>query len=257
MIVPVSAPASHAPRQRSRPESTAVALKVATHDRTYVEHRLQGTVWERLGAVHWLYGRGLGFALALGRLGVSANALTYASLVLAALAGLLSAFSLFGWAALAVLLSGTCDVLDGAVARVTHTSSRYGALLDSTIDRFSDGLPLLGLIAAFSAEPWLPVLPGGALLASLVVPYVRARAEGLGGSLPPLFMRRGERVALLIVSLALGELRFGSMRAPLLLMGLAGMTLLSLAGALSALRTARQRLSSDSSPFTPGAVATR
>jgi len=223
----------------SAQEMPAVAVSRSTL--AYVEQRLQGTIWQgALGA--WLYTRAIAFGSGLARLGVSANTLTYLSLALAALAGLLAALSAFGWAALAVASSGVCDVLDGVVARATHTSTRYGALLDSTIDRLADGLPLVGLVAAFSEQRWLAAIPSFALLTSLLVPYVRARAEGLGATLPPLFMRRAERVVALGVCLALAGLDSGALGARLLLVGVALIALLSLAAALAALQSARVSL---------------
>jgi len=211
--------------------------------------RLRGTVWERSEVAHSFYGMLMTLGRALGRVGVTPNFLTYSSLLLAACAGVAAGFSHFAWAALFVLLSGICDALDGVVARSTGQVTRYGALLDSTVDRLADGFPLLGLIVAFASQPWLSVLPALALLGGFAVPYVRARAEALGVSLPPLFMRRAERVILLLFSLLLGELPFGVVvHAPLLLVGVTLMGLLSFIGAFWALREARRALESTAQP---------
>jgi CDP-diacylglycerol---glycerol-3-phosphate 3-phosphatidyltransferase len=207
--------------------------------RRYAEARLRGTIWERQPAALWVYSQALAFAGFLSWVGVSANALTYASLALAAVAGALCAFSLFGYAAVALLLSGACDALDGAVARASGSTSRYGALLDSAADRLADGFPLLGLVVALSGDRWLPALPAAALLGSVAIPYIRARVEALGGSMPPLFMRRAERVVLLVLSLVLGA------SAPsLLLIGIAALALLSFVGTTVALRAGRAALAS-------------
>jgi CDP-diacylglycerol--glycerol-3-phosphate 3-phosphatidyltransferase len=207
--------------------------------------RLRGTVWEHSGIAHFCYRALLSLGRGLGRAGVTPNFLTYSSLLLAAGAGLCAAFSEFAWAALFLLLSGICDALDGVVARSTGNVTPYGALLDSTVDRLADGLPLLGLIVAFAKQPWLAALPAMALLGGFAVPYVRARAEALGVRLPPLFMRRAERILLLLLSLVLGELPFGLIvQAPLLLAGVTLMGVLSFVGAFWALREARRALES-------------
>jgi CDP-diacylglycerol---glycerol-3-phosphate 3-phosphatidyltransferase len=224
-------------------------------DRSYVDARLRGTVWERQPVARWVYAQGLAFAASLSRAGVTANALTYTSLALAAVAALLCALSLFGYATVAILLSGGCDALDGAVARASGMTSRYGALLDSAVDRLSDALPLLGLVVGLADRPWLSVLPAVALLGSIAIPYIRARVEALGGTLPPLFMRRPERVVLLVLSLALGEIGFASIEAPLLLVGLAALALLSAVGTLAALGAARVALAGIKSPGASASIA--
>jgi CDP-diacylglycerol--glycerol-3-phosphate 3-phosphatidyltransferase len=205
--------------------------------------RLRGTVWEHVRSAHVFYRGCLLVGSTLGRAGITANALTYASLGLALLAGVAAAMGQFGWAAALVVLSGAFDLLDGVVARATNTASTWGALLDSTVDRLSDAVPLLG-VAVFYADHGAAVLaPAVAIVAGFTVSYVRARAEGLGVTLPPLFMRRAERVVLVTASLLLGLWPMpGPVRAPLLLLGVSVMALLSSAGVVSALRSARQEL---------------
>jgi CDP-diacylglycerol--glycerol-3-phosphate 3-phosphatidyltransferase len=176
-------------------------------------------------------------------LGVSANAITYASIAFAALSCIAAVLGAFALASLALVVSGICDALDGVVARSTGTVSRYGALLDSTVDRVTDALPLLGVILFFGHEPALALIPGLALVGSFVIPYARARAEALGIALPGLFMRRPERVVLLVVFLALGELSLATaISAPLLLLGLLVLGVLNLWGAVTVLRAARTAL---------------
>lgn len=220
-------------------EATDTGSSAATSE--YVERRLRGTVW-RGRPVAWLYEQTIALGATLGKLGVSADAMTYLSLALATLAGVLAAVSEFGWTALAVVLSGICDILDGTIARAMRTSSRYGALLDSAVDRLADGLPLLGLVVAFSGKRLLPAIPCFAAFTSFLVPYVRARAEGLGVTLPPLFMRRAERMVMLIACLGVAELSPGAMQSPLLLSGVGAMGLLSLWATLAAVRAARSAL---------------
>ena len=190
-----------------------------------------------------LYRGFYGFGVWLGRVVVSANALTYTSLAFAAAACVGAGAGAFALAALAVVAGGVCDALDGIVARSTGTVSRYGALLDSTVDRVTDALPLLGVLVFYADAPTLAVVPGLALLGAVVIPYVRARTEALGASLPSLFMRRPERLVLLIVCLLLGELESAAQIAvPLLLLGTLILAVLNTFGGVLVLRAARVAL---------------
>jgi phosphatidylglycerophosphate synthase len=205
--------------------------------------RLAGTVWQRIELAVLAYRGFLAIGRGLARIGVSANALTYASLVFA-LAGCVGAASgYFIPAALAIVLGGACDALDGVVARSTNTTSRYGALLDSTIDRVSDTLPLLGIVVFHAHFPVLALLPGLALIGAVVIPYARARTEALGAKLPSLFMRRPERVILLVACLLFGGWHAAPGSAALLLLGGTGLlAILNLAGGVVVLRAARRAL---------------
>lgn len=85
-----------------------------------------------------------------------------------------------------LLLSGVVDTLDGAVARRTGATSKFGAFYDSTLDRIGDGATFIGIGLYFMTAPDIVyrnvavVVCMVAILASLVVSYTRARAEGLG-----------------------------------------------------------------------------
>lgn len=218
-------------------------LSVFEEARRITDSRLGTTVWKRLFIAHYIYRGSVLLGLSLARLGVTPNALTYTSLALAAGAGLAIAFGHFQFAALVIISSGICDILDGVVARASGRISRYGALLDSSVDRLSDGLPLLGMIVVYSGQSWLGVIPAAAMLAGLAVSYVRARAESLGASLPPLFMRRSERLVLLVLSLLLAPISLSvKIPSPILLLGVSVMGLLAIVGTVFALRAARTEL---------------
>lgn len=205
--------------------------------------RLVGTVWEKSDLAVFVYRASVGLGRGLARLGVSANTITYVSLAFAAVSCVAAALGAFAWASAAVIASGLCDALDGVVARSTGTVSRFGALLDSTIDRVTDALPLLGLVLYFGSSPLLALIPAFAMLGSFVIPYTRARAEGLGISLPSLFMRRPERIVLLVLCLLLGKLPIAAPVAALvLLLGLAVLAVLNTWGAVLVLRAARTAL---------------
>ena len=185
----------------------------------------------------------------LAKVGITANALTYSSLALATVAGVAAGMGHLYTAACLVIVSGICDLLDGVVARATGGSTRFGALLDSTVDRLADGLPLLGLVVLYAQHGALAAIPALAMIGGFVVSYVRARAEGLGVTLPPLFMRRAERVILVSLSLLLGGVYADQAPfiAPLTLLGVAVMGTLNFVGATWAVRAAKRALDGDPS----------
>lgn len=111
-----------------------------------------------------------------------------------------------------VLLASIFDMFDGAVARVQHKSSVFGAFLDSTLDRYAEGALLLGVILhamrvehAGTTLTWTVALAYVAAILSLVVSYTRARAEGLGLECKVGLMERPERVVLLGAGLLIGN----------------------------------------------------
>jgi CDP-diacylglycerol--glycerol-3-phosphate 3-phosphatidyltransferase len=107
-----------------------------------------------------------------------------------------------------VLFSGLFDILDGALARLTNQATRFGALLDSTFDRISDAVLLLGLLALYirSGGTIEIVLVFLALIVSLLTSYVRARAEGLGINCPIGLFTRTERIIILALGLLFSPL---------------------------------------------------
>lgn len=214
------------------------------HDPAIAERRLAGTPWGRVPLAVGAYRACVAAGSTLAQSGISANALTYGSLALAAGAALAAALGAFAVAAILILASGALDLFDGVVARASGTSSRWGALLDSTVDRASDGLPLVGLVVFYASQGPLAAIPSLAMLSSFMVSYVRARAEALGTRLPPLFMRRPERVLLLTLALFAGLLPCDKtdVPAPLTLFGLSVLLAASSVGTLSALRAARIEL---------------
>lgn len=211
-----------------------------------VSRKLRGSVWERSDWARGIYAATLELGRWLAEHGVTPNTLTYAALSLALGSGIAAASGAYLLAAACLLLSGAFDLLDGIVARAGNLSTRFGALLDSTVDRLADALPLVGLVIACSASRFAGFVLVTAIITGFVVSYVRARAEGLGVSLPPLFMRRAERLVLILVALLLGAVsdhRFPSEVAMLSVIGV--MALLSLAAAAWALRAAYVALSVD------------
>ncbi|MBU2531818.1 MAG: CDP-alcohol phosphatidyltransferase family protein [Alphaproteobacteria bacterium] len=177
----------------------------------------------------------------LQRINLSANALTALSLVVACAAGIATAQGHYMVAAAMLVFSGLCDILDGALARQTGTASRFGALLDSTIDRLSDAAIPAGYIVVYASYELAVLVPVLAALASYTVSYVRARAEGLDYALPRLWLRREDRMALLTLALLLSgiSIRGIVLPAPLAFLLLALLGIAGFGAAVHALLIAR------------------
>jgi CDP-diacylglycerol--glycerol-3-phosphate 3-phosphatidyltransferase len=148
------------------------------------------------------------------------NTLTWCALAISLIAAATIATNHLLIGGFLVLLSGLFDILDGALARLTNQATRFGALLDSTFDRISDAVLLLGLLALYvrSGGTIEIVLIFLALIVSLLTSYVRARAEGLGINCPIGLFTRTERVIILALGLLLSPLYKFSILIALLLL---------------------------------------
>jgi CDP-diacylglycerol--glycerol-3-phosphate 3-phosphatidyltransferase len=121
----------------------------------------------------------------------------------------LVAFGQLRWAGIVLIFAGTCDIVDGALARTTRASYPYGAFLDSTLDRYSEGAVYLGLAAYFVTvdgplQRWLVLATLAALAGSFLVSYVRARAQSLGFTCKSGLFQRPERVVVTVIGLIIG-----------------------------------------------------
>ena len=139
----------------------------------------------------------------LARTGIDPNALTVAGLLLS---GVTAVCIGFGWTlagGLLVLVTGGFDMLDGAVARVSGNGSRFGAFLDSTLDRWAEGLIFTGLVWYFVAQDARieVVLAVTTMVGSMLISYTRARAEGLGVTCDVGVFQRPERLLVLGIAL--------------------------------------------------------
>jgi CDP-diacylglycerol--glycerol-3-phosphate 3-phosphatidyltransferase len=119
---------------------------------------------------------------------------------------------------LLVLFAGIFDMFDGAMARATNTASTFGAFFDSTLDRYAESIILLGLLFYTLQRPdlhdsfwpfaneqlWMITGIFVAVVSSLMVSYVKARAEGLGLECRMGMLARPERVVLLALGLLSG-----------------------------------------------------
>jgi CDP-diacylglycerol--glycerol-3-phosphate 3-phosphatidyltransferase len=142
-------------------------------------------------------------ALALGRLGLTPNMLTFIGLALILLTAIVLAFGYTRWGGLLFLLSGLFDALDGTLARLTNRKTRFGAFLDSTSDRYADAAILFGVMVPFMQRGQLieVILAFVALVGSLLVSYTRARAEGLGLECKVGLLTRLERFIIISIGL--------------------------------------------------------
>lgn len=142
--------------------------------------------------------------------GVRPNTMTALGLGLAALAGLAYGAGNMFWGGALLAFSGICDALDGLVARRTGWEYKLGAFLDSSVDRVGEALVGLGLLVYFlSARADGAISATGFatavfalvvfLLSSLLVSYVKARAEALGAECRIGLMQRPERLIGLVV----------------------------------------------------------
>ena len=105
-------------------------------------------------------------------------------------------FSWIGWGGAILLFSGLFDMMDGRLARLGNMSTTFGAFWDSTLDRYSELFSLFGitLYLMTASGIWAGVITFLALVGSIMVSYVRARAEGLGIVCKVGLMQRPERV---------------------------------------------------------------
>jgi len=143
----------------------------------------------------------------LARTPITPNTITWLGFLLSCGAAFLIAknFLLFG--GIAVLIAGVMDAFDGALARQTGRESPFGAVLDSTIDRLSEGVVLLGIIYMLAGElpEWGLILAGAALILSFTVSYVRARGEGMGIECSEGWFTRVERVIVIAIGLIVNQ----------------------------------------------------
>ncbi len=119
---------------------------------------------------------------------------------------------------LLVLFAGIFDMFDGAMARVCNTATTFGAFFDSTLDRYSESIILLGVLVYALQRPdlhdlfwpfaheqfWMITVIYIAVVGSLMVSYTKARAEGLGLECKTGLLARPERVVILALGLLSG-----------------------------------------------------
>ncbi len=120
--------------------------------------------------------------LALARVGLSPNALTVIGFLIACAAAIAAGAQAWLLAGLLVIFGGIFDMFDGMVARATGKVSKAGAFLDSTFDRWGEGVVYVGIVAGclFTGYDLGAILASGAMTSAFMVSYTRARSESLG-----------------------------------------------------------------------------
>ena len=141
------------------------------------------------------------------KLHLSPNVLTLSGIVFATASAALLGLGHLAVGGAVMLGASAFDTLDGAVARATGRVSAFGALLDSTVDRVSESIVLLGLLVFYAdrGSEWESALVLATAASSYMVSYVRARAEGLGVDCEVGIMQRPQRVVLLGAGLIAGR----------------------------------------------------
>ena len=146
----------------------------------------------------------------MARTPVAPNAISWFGLLVAiGAAALVITEHLFA-AGFVVLGAGFFDILDGALARSTNRTTRFGAILDSTLDRLAEAVLLLGILVLYAREQSVTgiLVVGLALIGSLLVSYIRARAEALGLECQAGLFTRAERVVVLALGLLLSQIDY-------------------------------------------------
>ncbi len=157
----------------------------------------------------WVRRHAQRLASGLRGLGVTPNQVTVAGMLVTFLAAALAGLGHLLLAGLVLAFGGLFDILDGALARAAGKGYPYGAFLDSTIDRYSEGAVYIGVAAYFLAHPGplmrLQVLACLlALAGSYLVSYTRARAQSLGFKCDVGLFARPERVVATVAGLLFG-----------------------------------------------------
>jgi CDP-diacylglycerol--glycerol-3-phosphate 3-phosphatidyltransferase len=132
---------------------------------------------------------------------VNPNLLTFSGFILNAGAAFLLAMGYPKGGGLAILGAGLCDLMDGAMARNQGRATPFGAFFDSVMDRYSDLIVLVGILLFYTrrGSTSLVILTSVVLIGTALVPYVRAKAEGVIEKCTVGLMERAERIVLLAV----------------------------------------------------------
>ncbi len=139
------------------------------------------------------------------RIWINPDVITITGFIITTLSAVLIPINGF-MAGIFLAIGGLCDVLDGSFARNNKNVTRFGAFLDSTLDRFSDGFLFAGLAVHFYLidEPLYIIATLITLILSFNISYIRARVEGLRGDCKIGWIERPERIILFIAGLITG-----------------------------------------------------
>ena len=155
----------------------------------------------------WVRRRAQAVARWLAKLPITPNQITVTGMLVVFAAGALVAGGNLLLGGVVLAFGASFDIFDGALARVTKRSYPYGAFLDSTTDRYAEAAVYIGLAAYYVGQPNPRPAVLGVLLAlvgSMSVSYVRARAQSLGFKCDSGLFARPERIVATIVGLVFG-----------------------------------------------------
>lgn len=141
------------------------------------------------------------------KINLNPNIVTLTGLFISFFAGGLYASGNLIAGAVFIIISGVCDMIDGAIARSQNRRTKFGGFLDSICDRFADAAILIGLIYSGYVDPILGAL---AIHASLTVSYTRSRAESEGIKCTVGLVERAERLLIIIVGSIISTILGGS-----------------------------------------------
>ena len=149
----------------------------------------------------------------LARTHITPNAVTWLGFWLAVIAAVLIGIGDLLAAGFVVLVGGFFDMLDGALARHTNQASRFGSVLDSTLDRAAEAVLLLGILTFYAlnaseSSVAVVLLTSVAMIGSFLVSYVRARMEAAGLECKVGLFTRTERVVVLALGLLLSQISY-------------------------------------------------
>lgn len=141
--------------------------------------------------------------LFLARMGISANTLTLFGCLLNIAVGVVIATGHLRWGGIGLILASGFDALDGSLARQAGRPTKFGAFLDSVLDRISESAVLLGIAWWYmqQGDAIAQIVTYVAIVGSLLVSYTRARAEGVGAECKVGLLTRVERCLILILAL--------------------------------------------------------
>src|SRR5437870_4572629 len=142
-----------------------------------------------------------GLVRQLVRLNPDPNLLSVIGLGINICAALFYGYGRFIWAGIMLAVANIFDIFDGRVARLTGRVTKFGAFLDSSLDRLSDMVVFLGIIIFYARDTQYhstlyASLTGAALIGSVMISYTSARAESIVPKMDVGFFRRPERVVL-------------------------------------------------------------
>ncbi len=144
----------------------------------------------------------------IGWTGISPNFLTVVGFLLTIGVAIIIAMGNLQWGGVLIILTAGFDGVDGTLARTMGRTSKFGAFLDSSLDRFSEGIIYLGLFLYLLGEGAQTelVLVYITVVGSLLVSYTRARAEGIDVNIKKGILTRFERIGLLVIGLVFNQL---------------------------------------------------